>query len=170
VSYELHPETPVAGIPMARRFSGPAVERLFAHIRDRGAEFGLVFNRVALLANSRIALEASEFARDAGCYDVFHERMFRAYFTDLLDIGRLDVVCQIAAECGLDAHEVQRALRERRYAARLAEAREEGERSFVSGIPTFVVGGRHQIIGAQPLDIFTNLLRKLEQAGEITSS
>ena len=160
----------MAGVPMAKRFSGPAAERLFSHIRDRGAEFGLVFNRVTLLSNSRFALEASEFARDAGCYEVFHERMFRAYFTDLMDIGRLDVVCRVAEECGLDANDVRRALQERRYATRLAEVREEGERSFVSGIPTFVVGGRHQIVGAQPLDIFTDLFRKLAQGEEVTSS
>lgn len=157
-------------MPLANRFSGPAVEQLFAHIRDRGAEFGLVFNRVTLLSNSRFALAASEFARDAGRYDVFHERMFRAYFTDLLDIGRLDVVCRIASECGLDTGDVRQALQEGRYAARLATVREEGERSFISGVPTFVVGGRHQIVGAQPLDIFADLFRKIEKGGEITSS
>ena len=115
-----------------------------------------------LLSNSRFALEASEYARDLGRFDSFHEKLFRAYFTALLDIGRLDVLSGVAEESGVDVDSMRQALKERRYAPRLAEVREEAERCFVSGVPTFVVNGRHQIIGAQPLDVFENLFRKLE--------
>jgi len=33
-----------------------------------------------------------EFAREAGRFEEFHENVFRAFFTDLKDIGRPDVI------------------------------------------------------------------------------
>lgn len=162
LGYELHPETPVEGISLARRFSEQKAQYLYENIRARGAELGLVFGRLTLLSNSRFALEAAEYARDMGRYESYHERMFRAYFTELQDIGNLDVICAVASESGLDAAGVRDVLRRRRYAARLKEVREEADSRFISGVPTFIVNGRRQIIGAQPLEIFEDLFRRLE--------
>ena len=120
------------------------------------------------MSNSRFALEASEYARDLGRFDIFHEKLFRAYFTDLLDIGRLEVLSSAAEESGVDVDGMRQTLRERRYAPRLAAVQEEAERCFVSGVPTFVINGRHQVIGAQPIEIFEDLFRKLES--QVTTS
>ena len=40
-----------------------------------------------VLANSRLALQAAEFARENGRGDTFDERVFRAYFSEGLNIG-----------------------------------------------------------------------------------
>jgi predicted DsbA family dithiol-disulfide isomerase len=162
LGYELHPETPVAGISLARRFSAQRAAGLYDNIRARGTELGLEFGRLALLSNSRFALEAGEYARDMGRYEAYHERMFRAYFTELQDIGNLDVISAVASDSGLDATGLRETLRERRYAKRREEVREEAESRFISGVPTFIVNDRRQIIGAQPLDIFEDLFRRLE--------
>jgi predicted DsbA family dithiol-disulfide isomerase len=162
LGYELHPETPVEGISLARRFSAQRAEQLYENIRTRGAELGLAFGLPTLLSNSRLALEAGEYARDMGRYELYHERMFRAYFTELQDIGALDVVSAVASESGLDAAGLREVLRDRRYAKRLEEVREDADSRFISGVPTFIVNDRRQIIGAQPLDIFEDLFRCLE--------
>ena len=73
-----------------------------------------------------MSLEASEYARDAGRFDSFHGRVFRAYFTETRDIGDLDVLLELAQEEGLDAADLRVALREGRYASRLDEAHSEG--------------------------------------------
>ena len=45
-------------------------------LRQRGKEFGIIFGNRTVLSNSRLALEASEYARDMGKYESFHEAMF----------------------------------------------------------------------------------------------
>ena len=135
---------------------------MFDHLRQRGKEFGIVFGYRTLLSNSRLALEAGEYARDMGKHKKFHEHMFRAYFTEELDIGSLDVISSIAARCGLDVADMMNALKDGRYSSRLAEARKEGEKINLTGVPTFIINNKYKIVGAQPVDAFKEIFSKSE--------
>ena len=161
MSFELHPETPPEGIPYEKRFPGADAGEMYANIRRRGDEFGIKFGPRLLLSNSRMSLEASEYARDMDKYESFHERMFYTYFTESKDIGNLDVLAESARACGLDWDELLEALKERRYAGRLEEARKEGAQIALSGVPTFIINGRFKIVGAQQTGVFRNLLKKI---------
>lgn len=130
---------------------------MYDHLRQRGKEFGLIFGNRTLLSNSRLALEASEYARDMGKYEEFHERVFRAYFTEATDIGDLDKLCAVAAKCGLDIIEMTNALKDRRYKSRLDAARKEGIKIQLTGVPTFIINNKYKIVGAQPTEVFTEL-------------
>lgn len=158
MSYELHPETPPQGMLLSERFKGMNLAPFYANLQSRGKELGIVFNEHSLLSNSRPALMASEYARDMGRYEVFHENMFLAYFTQSRDIGHPDVISAVAAESGLDAKETLAAAQNGRYASRLAEASKEGRLLGLTGIPLFIVNNQYQITGAQPLDVFRNFL------------
>ena len=114
-----------------------------------------------MLSNSRMSLEASEYARDVGKYEPFHERMFYTYFTESKDIGSLDVLSESAHICGLDADEVVQALKERRYAHRLEETRQEAGRISLTGVPTFIINGRFKVVGAQHTTVFKDLLKRI---------
>jgi predicted DsbA family dithiol-disulfide isomerase len=135
---------------------------MYDHLRQRGKEFGIVFGNRTLLSNSRLALEASEYARDMGKYDKFHEQVFHAYFTEAIDIGDHEKLCDVATECDIDVIDMTNALKERRYKSRLDEARKEGMKIKVTGVPTFIINNKHKIVGAQPLEVFTDLLHKPE--------
>lgn len=119
-----------------------------------GAPFGLVFNVRTRLSSSRLALEATEYARDAGRYHSFHVRVFHAYFTENLDIGDIEVILDLAKKEGLDTEELSAALQDGRYRSRLEDAREDTQRYGVTAIPTFIVNGTKKIVGAQSLDQF----------------
>jgi predicted DsbA family dithiol-disulfide isomerase len=161
VSYELHPETPPAGMLLSDRFKGYDLSSFYDQLRARGKEVGVVFGTHTLLSNSRLALMASEYARDQGRYDSFHENMFRAYFTEGLDIGKTDVIAAVAGKSGLDEKDTLSAVRDGRYASRLNEARKEGELRGLTGIPLFIIENKYQIVGAQPIETFRDLLDKI---------
>ena len=160
IGYELHPETPPEGILLAERFKGRDVSSRRDQLLQRGKEFGIIFGNRTLLSNSRLALEASEYARDMGQYESFHETMFRFYFTEVYDIGNIDVIKSVAAASGLDADDMVHALKDGRYISRLAEARKEGERINLTGVPTFIINGKYKIVGAQPVDVFKEIFSK----------
>jgi len=161
ISYELHPETPPEGILLSERFKGHDVSQMYEHLRQRGKEFGIVFGNRTLLSNSRLALEASEYARDMGKYESFHEAIFRFYFTEAQDIGSMDVIKSIAVESGLDTEDMMEAISEKRYKSVLDEAYKEGRKINLTGVPTFVINGKHIIVGAQALEVFKEVFGKM---------
>ncbi len=162
VGYELHPETPPAGILLSDRFKRYDLAGFYDQLRGMGKEIGIVFGKHTLLSNSKLALQASEYARDLGKYAEFHENIFYAYFTECLDIGNLEVIAAVAGKSGLDEAQMISAVKDGRYAQRLISARIEGQQIKLTGVPTFIIEGKHQVVGAQPLEVFRNLLDKVK--------
>jgi predicted DsbA family dithiol-disulfide isomerase len=162
VSFELHPETPTAGMLLSERFKGYDLSSFYDQLRARGKEVGVVFGTHTLLSNSRLALMASEYARDLGQYDLFHKNIFHAYFTEGQDIGNLKVIAAVAGKSGLDEKETLSAVRDGRYASRLNETRKEATLIGLTGVPLFVIENKHKIVGAQPIETFRDLLDKIK--------
>jgi len=160
VSFEIHPETPPEGVPLAMRLPDVDWDGMYENLRRTGSPYQIMFGTVTLLANSRLALEASEFAREQGKYDSFSEKVFHAYFTEARDIGRRDVVMELAGAAGLDVEALQDALLQGRYAQRLREANEEGRCYRITGVPTFIINEKHMIVGAQPLEVFRDTIKR----------
>jgi predicted DsbA family dithiol-disulfide isomerase len=158
VSYELHPETPPAGILLSERFKGYDLSSFYEQLRAQGKAVGVTFGNQTILSNSRLALMASEYARDLGLYDSFHENIFHAYFTEGLDIGNLNVINNIAKKSGLDEKATINAVNNGLYASRLSEIRKEGQLIGLTGIPLFVIENKYQINGAQPIETFRSLI------------
>jgi predicted DsbA family dithiol-disulfide isomerase len=161
VSFEIHPETPPEGVPLAVRLPDVDWDGMYENLRRTGSQYRIAFGNVTLLSNSRLAMEASEFARDHGKYDLFSEKVFHAYFTEARDIGRKDVVMKVAGAAGLDVDALQKALIQGRYAHRLREAIEEGQRYNITGVPAFIINRKYKIVGAQPLEVFRDTLKSL---------
>lgn len=162
VSYELHPETPPAGVLLSERFKGRDLSSFYEQLRARGNEVDIVFNTHTLLSNSRLALMASEFARDEGRYEAFHESMFRAYFTESLDIGNLDVIAAVATKSGLNGKKTLAAASDGRYASRLDNVKREGQLLGLTGIPLFIINNQYKIVGVQPLEVFRDFFDKMK--------
>ncbi len=77
--------------------------------------------------------------------------MFRAFFADGRDIGRIDVLTEIAGDAGLDAGEAHRALGLDLFAQTVADdARDAADRG-VDRVPT-IRRGAALLIGLQPYD------------------
>ena len=146
---------------MASRFRPEDIKRMMEHLRTMGAAFGITFADRPLLSNSRLALQAAEYARDNAKFHGYHQALFTAYFSEGLDIGDLNVLTQIARDTGLDADAMVSAVESRRYLPKLEEAKEDAARLGVSGVPTFHIDNRKLLVGAQPLDVFRKMLRRL---------
>ncbi len=115
---------------------------------------GIRFDVQELMSNSRLALQAGEFARDCDLHEEFHEAVFQAYFTDCLDIGQRDVVLAVARKTGLDTDALIRAWNDNTYQPRLDRTRQAALEVPVKAAPTFVIKGGEVITGAQPVETF----------------
>lgn len=88
--------------------------------------------------------------------------MFYAYFTEGLDIGNPDVIASVSVKSGLDAKEMLTTVNDGRYATRLDDSGREGRLIGLTGIPLFIINKQYKIVGAQPIEVFRNLLDKIK--------
>jgi len=163
VSFEIHPETRTEGIPLAELFPGRDMEASAEVMRRRTEEFALPYRPSERLSNSRLAIEASEFARDRGKFEEFHGAVFKSYFAEAEDIGDLAVLQRLAEKTGLDPVELAEALGSGRYAARREGVKEEAARYGFGGVPAFTFEDRHALVGAHPLEVFREVLDKVQR-------
>lgn len=108
------------------------------------------------------ALPAAQAALCAGEQKAFWE-YHDALFGDL-PLGE-ETYKQYASELGLDVNAFEKCIRENRYEEFVKKDAAFAQELGVTGTPTFFINGL-AIVGAQPLEVFTNVVQK-ELAGEI---
>jgi len=162
--FELHPETPKPGVGARDAFGGsPRAAAAGRNIEQLAAASGIAMRMPRLIPNSHLALEAAEFAREAGAFDPFHAALFEAYFSEGRDIGDAVVLRDVAAACGIDASRLREALDDGRYAAAIDRATAAAREDGVISTPTFVYEGGFRLVGAQDYDVFASITRRIIQ-------
>jgi predicted DsbA family dithiol-disulfide isomerase len=173
--FQLDPTLPPEGIDRAdyleRKFGDPAGPAdAHARITEMGREVGLDY-RFDLIARSPNSLDAHRVIRWAepeGLQTRAAMALFARYFEQGEDISDPGVLVSAAEEAGMDVAAVGRLLAGGADRDAVAdEARDATERG-ITGVPTFLVGGRYAISGAQPPDLWTRLADALDADPEAT--
>ena len=113
---------------------------------------GLPFNpERAMSYNSRRAQEISKWAEEKGKADEIHDALFRAYFVDVKNIGKVEPLAEIAQSIGLPAYEATDVLLSRKYKEAVDEDWRRCAAFGVNAVPTFLAG-RYLMVGAQPYE------------------
>ncbi len=161
-AFDLRPGLPPAGLPREEVYRGRSYPPgYFEHLRQTAAEAGIEMKRPEIVANTRKAHEATEFARDGGRLLEFHRAVFRAYWEGGENISDIDVLCRLAGECGLDGDELRRALADGRYGGRIDEQMRWSRAAGIGGIPTFIFNERFAVVGAQEYDVFADVAARI---------
>jgi len=157
--YFLDPATPPEGKPRKPQMHPDDPP---SRIEAMGAELGLKFARGRTwTSNSHLALQAAEFAAETPHVEPFFRAMFKAYFEDLEDIGKVDTVVRVGESVGLDGGALRRALESGEFRARVDSGIEWARRAGVTGVPTYIIDNRWAVVGAQDYPVFESLMRKL---------
>jgi len=154
LGYELKPERPAEGEELAELFPNFDPVAAYGRFNKVGADYGLTFNPVTFLPNTKLALMATEYAKDQGLFEEFHAGVFKAYFSEGKNIGSQEVILEIAVSLGLDKSQVAAALVDPQYQKRLEDNRQAGLKWQVTGLPTFIIQDQQRIVGAQSYDTF----------------
>jgi len=115
--------------------------------------------------NSVPAHEAALWAEEQGDGEVFRRAVYRAYFVDGLNIASSDLLAGLAEGLGLGSDGLRAALAEGRYRDRVNAQFEFARAAGVTGVPAYVAG-RYMMIGAQPYEVFRQLIETAQAEGE----
>ncbi|MDE2805760.1 MAG: DsbA family protein [Gemmatimonadota bacterium] len=109
---------------------------------DSAGKRGIPMNTPTFVPWTRKAHELAEFAREEDCYHAVRRALFEAHFVDRRDIGRIDLLVEVAAAAGLDSSGAKAALDVDRFAATVQGRRELAKNWNVAEVPAVVHGTR----------------------------
>jgi predicted DsbA family dithiol-disulfide isomerase len=168
--FQLNPDMPAGGMDrrdyLEQKFGGKdGAVRAYAPIVQHAEKAGLTINFEAIkrTPNTLDAHRLIHWAGIEGKQTEVVDAMFQAYFVDGRDIGDHDVLADIADTSGMDASVVLRLLStdedRRDIVDRDAAARGMG----VTSVPTFIVAGEHAVPGAQPTELWLQVMDELTE-------
>lgn len=163
----LNPDTPPEGEPylpfLERKFGGRAnVEAIFERVRAAGRPYGIdyAFEKIPVRANTLKAHRLSAWAQAHGDAQPLVERLFAGNFQRGEHLGDADTLVRIAGECGYDTATVAAFLASNELAAEVLKDAAEVTKMGINMVPTFIIGGRHIIVGAEDPAILAEGMRK----------
>jgi predicted DsbA family dithiol-disulfide isomerase len=159
--YYLRPDTPPEGLDLPdyilRARANGADERL----QNMANLHGMEFKSTERIYNTRIAHEATEYAREHGKGLEFHRVVFRQVYAEGQDPSQWEVLRAAAEEVGLDANDMQSVVDGGKYTAEVAAQVRLAQEIGVTGVPTYVINDRYAVVGAQPYEVFKRALAKI---------
>jgi predicted DsbA family dithiol-disulfide isomerase len=143
---------------LERRYGGGFAERRNAMFKQAGLAYAEKLEKVP---NSRRSLMLAELARERGAFDALHQRLFHAYWAQDRDIGDERVLIEEGTSVGLDESEVVESLRDERYLQRIEEQTRAALELGAGGVPAWLIDERVLVPGAQPHEVFAQVLERL---------
>jgi len=123
--------------------------------------YGMEFNSTGRIYNTRLAHEATEYAREQGKGNEFHRIIFRKVYAEGEDPSRWNVLRDAAREAGLDDAAMQRDVESGKYTEVVEQQVRWAYQIGVTGVPTYVIDDRYALVGAQPYEVFKNALGQI---------
>ncbi len=167
-AFELDPAAPAERTGshaehLARKY-GMSVEQaqeLDRQMTERAAADGLDFQfDIMRGGNTFDAHRLLHLAGQSGVQAEMKERLMRATFTDGLPIADKETLVSLAADVGIGEDEARDSLAGDAYADAVRGDESQAARYGITGVPFYVADGKYAVSGAQPTEVFEQLLKR----------
>ena len=170
-SFQLDPSAPVVPTEtvaeaLGRKYGGgpEAGRQMVDRVEAVAAEEGLLFrHHRSLRVNTVDAHRVLHLALETGGPQLqgrLKEALLSAYFVETLNVADHDTLTRIAVEAGLEESRVREVLASREYADAVEADIQQAVAFGAGGVPFFVIDRRFGISGAQPAEVFAQVLEK----------
>jgi predicted DsbA family dithiol-disulfide isomerase len=159
--FYLRPDTPPEGMELPDYIKQARTNGSEERLRSMAGVYGMDFKSTERIYNTRLAHEATEYARENGKGLEFHKIVFRLVYAEGKDPSQWNVLRSAAQEAGLDDEAMQRDVESGKYTESVNEQVQWAYQIGVSGVPTYVINDRYALVGAQPYEVFKNALEQI---------
>jgi predicted DsbA family dithiol-disulfide isomerase len=158
-AFPLHPEVPEDGLTLEKLFARRPedIQKMTARLKQVADELGLPLGEQKKIYNSRLAQELAKWAESNGQGHAFHEAVFRAYFVNGKNIGKVDELVPLTKSIGLPEREARSVLELRTFKEAVDADWSRSHSLGITGVPTFVID-QQAIVGAQPYEVLEQFL------------
>lgn len=121
------------------------------------------------LPHTHLAHEGFQYAKEQNKANEYVDAVFNAYWQDGLDIGKVDILADIAEKVVLNKAEFKEALGSRKYEqAHKQELKHAYEEARISGVPTFFIGSK-RLQGLNSKEVLEKAILEQTESGESSS-
>ena len=159
--FYLYFDTPPEGRELPEHVRRARANGSEERLRQIAESYGMEFASTKWIYNTRLAHEATEYARQHNKGNEFHKVVFRKVYAEGQDPSQWDVLRSAAQEVGLNADEMQSAVESEKYLATVVDQVRWAYQIGVTGVPTYVINNRYAIVGAQPYEVFKDALEQI---------
>jgi len=160
--YYLFFDVPPEGMDLPEHVTRARASGSEERLSQIAGSYGMPFVSTKRIYNTRLAHEATEYAREHSQANEFHRILFRKVYAEGQDVSQWEILRAAAAEAGLDADEMQRAVESGKYTADVAAQVERAYQMGVTGVPTYVINNRFALVGAQPYEVFLQAIERVK--------
>lgn len=169
--FMLNPAMPPEGMDrreyLVTKFGGTeGLAKAYVPIQETAEALGLPFN-LGAIERTPSTLDAHRLIHWAGLegrQNAAVDGLFKAYFVEGRDIGDRAVLTGIAGEAGLDAAMIARLLDSDADREAIQTRDSEMRARGLGGVPAFIIGRKYVVQGAQPTEVWLNIIDELAQA------
>jgi predicted DsbA family dithiol-disulfide isomerase len=161
--FYLYFDTPPEGRELPEHVKRARANGSEERLRKIAESHGMKFVSTKRIYNTRLAHEATEYAREHDRGNEFHKVLFRKVYAEGQDPSQWEVLHSAAEEVGLDAKEMQREVENEKYTTTVVDQVRWAYQIGVTGVPTYVIDNRYAIVGAQPYEIFQEILEEIRK-------
>lgn len=151
---------------IAKKYGMSLEQARFNNLRiiEAAKENGLTFNFEELKpTNTFKAHRLSFYAKEAGLQREYTEEIMKAYFTNSKLISEESVLLKIIEDLKLDRDRAKEILDSEMYTGDVREDEQQAYNLGIGGVPHFIFNQEYSISGAQPVEQFKAVLKKLTQ-------
>lgn len=153
---EIHPEFPSEGKNLSRSVKSLNRRQI---VKDTALEEGEKVKLPGFVTNSRLSLEASEYAKTKGRFNEFHEGIYNAYFNERRNIGDINAILEVGEKSSLERDGLEECLKKRTMYDRIEKNKKDAERNHVLGVPTLFLES-FPVHGNQSIETLRHLIRR----------
>lgn len=157
-AYPLRPDTPEEGLSLEQVFLGKDINEMNARLKKAANEVGLPFCYRTMTYNSRLAHELSKWAELKGSDDEFRNAVFKAYFVDRKNIGKIQILIELVKALGLSQQEAEKVIETGAFKDAVDS---DWSRSLQVGpeyIPSLMINGQ-LLVNPQKYELYEQLMR-----------
>jgi predicted DsbA family dithiol-disulfide isomerase len=159
--FYLYWDTPPEGRELSEHIKQARAAGSEERLSQMAGVYGMKFVSTKRIYNTRLAHEATEYAREHHRGNEYHKVVFRKVYAEEQDISEWDVLRAAAQELGLNADEMQHDVESGKYTADVEAQVQRAYQIGVSGVPTYVINDRYAVVGAQPYEVFIGAIEHL---------
>jgi predicted DsbA family dithiol-disulfide isomerase len=165
--FQLNPEMPAEGVDkhayLAGKFGEAQLTQVHLRLKEMSRAAGAEIDpdTPKRIPNTLDAHRLIHWAGLEGRQNAIVAALFRAYWKEGRDIGNTGVLADIAAAAGMDRAVTARLLDSEADADDIRARDQDARNKGVSAVPTFLIAQQYVVSGAQPPEVWGNVIREL---------
>jgi predicted DsbA family dithiol-disulfide isomerase len=175
-AFELDPTIPAEGVDarayLEAKYDAAMVAEIHSRLAGVAAAEGLPLRDMgeqAMRPNTFAAhrLLTAALGEGANVQQALSDRLFRAYWAEGRDVGDHDVLADVAEAAGIPGARALDVLAGDAFAEDVRAEELLAQESGIRAVPTFVIGERFAVSGAQPPEVLALAVRRALESGGV---